>query len=65
MRICPRLAVVRRQVAEFVALAEARAARADIRVAPSFRLLTEAEAEAIVGADLLAALSHECGQVGR
>ena len=62
MKPCRRLARVRHQVRQLAALVEARAALADgHRGDDRFRLLTEAEAEVIVGADLIAALATGAG----
>jgi hypothetical protein len=53
--ICLRLNVARRAVRELTAIAEKRAAQAaKSRATATFRPLAEAEAEAIVGAELLA-----------
>jgi hypothetical protein len=50
-----RIAMARRAVRELTAIAERRAAGAEsISSAPSFRPLAEAEAEDLLGADLLA-----------
>jgi hypothetical protein len=63
MRLCYRIAAVRRQVKRLVAIAAERAVRAErrrcaeIRAHSSFRPLTESETEAILGDNLLAALS--------
>ena len=60
MRISPRIAVITaRELKRFIALAAMRASRKpeSIRAAPSFRPLTAAEAEVILGGELLAALS--------
>jgi len=56
MRTCRRIAAIRRQVKWLTALAEKRTALAESRL-PSFQPLSEAETEAIVGAELLAALA--------
>jgi hypothetical protein len=56
MRIC-RVALIRRRVKRLVANAEKRSAQAEEpRGSDRFRPLTEAEAEVLVGGELLAAL---------
>ena len=59
MRISRRIAVITaRELKRFIARAAMRAdALREHRAAPSFRPLTAAEAEAILGGELLAALS--------
>jgi hypothetical protein len=55
--------VARREVRKFVGLAEKCAAQAQSpRAAPSFRALTEAEAEALLGGELLAAVAVSAGR---
>jgi hypothetical protein len=57
-RLCRDLVVVRREVKWLVSLAEKRTAEAESpRSTPRFRALCQAEAEAIVGGELLAALA--------
>jgi hypothetical protein len=55
-------AVARRAVKRLAAIATARAAEASPRAGPSFRPLTESEAEAIVGAELLAQVAAGAGR---
>jgi hypothetical protein len=58
MKVSRRIAVIAaREISRFVAVVAERAAQAESRGSPSFRPLTEAEIEAILGGDLLAALS--------
>ena len=67
MRLSRRIAVVTaRELKRFVAHAAARASREpeSIRAAPSFRPLSAAEAEALLGGEFLAALSGARGLFG-
>jgi hypothetical protein len=53
-KVCRQLVVARRELKRLVAIAERRATEPQSpRAAPGFRPLCEAEAEAIVGANLL------------
>jgi hypothetical protein len=61
-RVCRQLVITRREVKRLVTIAKGRAAEAESpRAAPSFRPLCEAEAEAIVGAELLAEVAASAG----
>jgi hypothetical protein len=64
-RLYRQLLITRREVKRFVAIAERRAAAAAEKPPDvvRFRLLWEAEAEAIVGGELLAALAAGTGVV--
>ena len=62
MKVCFRIAAVRRQVKRFAAIAAECAMEAEsIHTAASFRPLSEAETEAIVGGDLLATIAAGAG----
>jgi hypothetical protein len=63
MNVCQRLAVARRAVELLAAVAEKHAAQAESsRAAPSFRPLSAAEAEALIGAELLTTLGESLGE---
>lgn len=56
-----RIALIRREVKQLAAIAVERAAQAEsVRAKPSFRPLTSAEAETLVGGEVLAALGGGC-----
>jgi hypothetical protein len=58
MKVCYRVAILRRQVKRLAAIAAERAAQAEgIRGVPSFRRLTAAETKAFLGGELLAKLA--------